>query len=116
VVQSVGRRTVNADGEGSSPSASAKFVEDALRVDAPEIVRVEDRAVLEPLAQRGLAAHERLRTARAALAEARRAEDAAGFELAQAEREFVAVNWEITSAGYHDTGHIVGWLKGSVPR
>ena len=87
-----------------------------MRPDAPEIVRVEDRAVLEPLAQRGLAAHERLRVARAALAEARRAEDAAGFELGQAEREYAAVNREIVGAGYHDTGHVVGYLKSSVPR
>ena len=87
-----------------------------MRVDAPEIVRVEDRAVLEPLAQRGLAAHERLRTARAALAEARRIEYAAEIELAQAEREYVAVNREIVGAGYHDTGHVVGYLKSSVPR
>lgn len=87
-----------------------------MRTDAPEIVRVEDLAVLEPLCQRGLAAHERLRAARAALAEARRVEYAAGVELSQAEREYAAVNQAIVGAGYHDTGHIVGYLKSSVPR
>ncbi len=52
-----------------------------MRADAPEVVRIEDRAVLEPLAQRGLAANERLRNARAALIEARRIERAAEMEL-----------------------------------
>jgi len=88
-----------------------------LRQDAPEIVRIEDRAVLEPLAQRGLAAHGRLRAARAALVEAQRAEIAAEQAVAQAERGFAAANREIVGAGYHDTGHVVGYLeKSSVPR
>ena len=84
-----------------------------MRADAQEIARVEDRAVLEPLAQRGLAAHERLRAARAALVEARRAEDAAGIEFSQARREFDSVSREIIGAGYYDTGHVVGYLKTS---
>lgn len=76
--------------------------------------RIEDRTVLEPLAQRGLAAHERWRKAHEALTEAVRVEDAARQEFGDAVRELEAVNLEIVGVGYHDTGHIVGYLNASV--